>query len=227
MKSFKDFMLEMKKGGSGVIPAPIHFRHVGDAKNNIEEALIHNWADVNDNNHIPRRADMDDVLGRPKLSKEQHHNIKSYTTSSFRLNHFLVHNQPLEDRQKEQIKHLDSAIDNNRIKTRVHTYSGVGFDPTKHMDSEGRLHSPAYISTSHDKRIATGFAVPVDGIHHIIHLHVDAHGPAMNIPNDISGLHEHEILLKRGVTLQHHGHTDYDAANRRYRIHKMSVVNKE
>ena len=48
-----------------------------------------------------------------------------------------------------------------------------------------------------------------DGIHHIIHLHIDANGPAMHVPEHVSGLGEDEIILKRGTTLQHHGYTDY------------------
>ena len=132
-----------------------------------------------------------------------------------------------DEKQNEQVKHLDSAIDANRIKTRVHTYSGVSFDPTKHMDENGHLHSPAYISTSHDKETASRFSVPKDGIHHIIHLHIDANGPAMHVPEHVSGLSEDEILLKRGTTLQHHGYTDYTHPHRTYRVHRMTVVNKE
>ena len=227
MKTFKKLRSEIKKKGSGIIPAPIHFRHVGSSPEGLEEAHIDSWIGTRDNNHIPRRASMESVLGSAEnLNTEQKKSLRKYTTSSFKLNKDLIDNNT-DEKQNEQVKHLDSAIDANRIKTRVHTYSGVSFDPTKHMDENGQLHSPAYISTSHDKETASRFSVPKDGIHHIIHLHIDANGPAMHVPEHISGLGEDEIILKRGTTLQHHGYTDYTHPHRTYRVHRMTVVNKE
>ena len=229
MKTLKELRSEMNRS-SGVIPAPIHFRHVGDGKSdipeeNIQEEHIDSWLRHNDNNHIPRRTPIEDVLGSAEnLNPDEKRNINQYTRSSRKLNIGLI-NGRLHENQEKHAKHLDNAIDKNKIKERVHVYSGIGFDPTKHMNEKGQLHSPAYISTSHDKSVANRFATPNDDcIHHIMHLYLPKGSPAMHIPEHVSGLSEKEVLVKRGATLQHDGHSDYEHATRKYRIHRMFLV---
>ena len=72
MKTLKELRSEMNRG-SGVIPAPIHFRHVGDGKSdipeeNIQEEHIDSWLRHNDNNHIPRRTPIEEDRKSTRLN---------------------------------------------------------------------------------------------------------------------------------------------------------------
>ena len=191
---------------------------------------IYYWLKQNDNDHIPPQTPIENVLGSAKnLTPSQGISIHKYKKSSEELNHSLIGGNTNKN-QNEQAEHLDNAIENNKIEGSVHVYSGLGFDPTKHMNENGQLHSPAYISTSHDKFKAKGFATPVNGIHHIMHLYLPEGSPAMHIPEEPehvskeSEKSEEEVLLRRGATLQHNGYRDYEDRGRKYRIHRMSLV---
>lgn len=49
------------------------------------------------------------------------------------------------------LKHLDEAISRNKLKKKLTTYSGVGFDPEEISGDDYKLHLPAYTSSSLSK----------------------------------------------------------------------------
>ena len=298
MKTFKQHNKEkkMKDGeGSGVIPAPIHFKHFADIdigtgtipaaihfkhihkkkrekldevsknvlaapanaepakpkKTKVKKNPFHRWIDdTSDNEHLS-------TLGN---NNNRHNEIskKLHSTNKFTANHedaiqgytndsaggepgSQTINKPLikgkfankthQKNVEDHAKRLDTAIDKNKIKHDVHVYSGTSFNPMKHMDEKGRLHSPAYISATHSRPVAGGYAQSGGegyNMRHIMHIHLKKGDPATHVSrvSEFSG--EHETLIKRGVTLQHHGHEDHGDSDAEtwYRIHHMTIAKK-
>ena len=251
MKTFKQYLNEEIPS----IPMPIHFKHVTGKEIMNEDITLdpHEWIDREENGHLladHKGTDKTKSLHItrklvPTVSKDQHAAIKTYTAgkSEF-INKDIMRSH--EDKKaphsfaytKEVSHHLDSAIKDSPIKHDVHTFSGVGFDPEKHMDSKGRMHSPAFISSSHNKVVTMRFAdkkpIASDNgqkVHNIIHFHLKKDDPAIHV-----GLHsefddEHETLIKRGVTLQRHkveefSHPFGKRPNSIIRVHHMSIVKK-
>ena len=278
MKTFKQHSKEkkMKDGeGSGVIPAPIHFKHFADIdigtgtipaaihfkhihkkkKEKLDEAKktkgnpFHKWIDdTSDNEHLStlgnnnnRHNEISKKLhSTNKFSANHEDAIKGYTNDSAggepgsqTVNKPLISgkfsNKTHQKNVEDHAKQIDKAIDKNRIQHDVHVYSGTSFDPAKHMDEKGRLHSPAYISATHSRPVAAGYAQSGGegyNMRHIIHIHLKKGDPATHVSrvSDFTG--EHETIIKRGTTLQHHGHEDHgdSDAEHWYRIHHMSIA---
>ena len=278
MKTFKQHTKEKKKEtgeGSGLIPAPIHFKHFADIdigtgvipaaihfkhihkkkKEKLDEAKkkgpdhFQQWMnDTSDNEHLStlgnnnnRHSEISKKLhSTNKFTANHLHAITGYTDDSAggepgsqTINKPLISgkfkNKTHQKNVEAHAKQLDSAIDSNRIQHDVHVYSGTSFNPTKHMDEKGRLHSPAYISATHSRPVAAGYAQSGGegyGPRHIIHIHLKKGDPATHVSRASQFGGEHETLIKRGVTLQHHG-TDshYDSKNENwYHIHHMSIA---
>jgi hypothetical protein len=57
---------------------------------------------------------------------------------------------------------IDKAISSIPAPKDFDTYAGVGFDPRRLMDQNGVVHSPAYLSSSIDPRIAHSFSHELD-----------------------------------------------------------------
>jgi hypothetical protein len=57
---------------------------------------------------------------------------------------------------------IDKAITSIPAPKDFDTYSGIGFDPRRIMDQNGVIHSPAYLSSSIDPRIAHSFSHELD-----------------------------------------------------------------
>lgn len=280
MKTFKQHTKEkkLKDGeGSGVIPAPIHFKHFADIdigtgtipaaihfkhihkkkkekldeakKTKVKENPFHRWIDdTSDNEHLStlgnnnnRHREISNKLDSTNKFTANHEDaIKGYTNDSAggepgsqTINKPLISGKFSSKTHQKNVeshaKQIDKAIDKNRIQHDVHVYSGTSFDPMKHMDEKGRLHSPAYISATHSRPVAAGYAQSGGegyNMRHIMHIHVKKGDPATHVSrvSDFSG--EHETLIKRGTTLQHHGHEDHgdSDAEHWYRIHHMSIV---
>jgi hypothetical protein len=100
------------------------------------------------------------------MTAEEQHHLKDYTYPTT-LNRDLVDDHNLPDghpnkglhvpaRQK-QLDALDK-ITNRPLGASAHLFSGLSFDPRKHLDNKNIFHSPAYISTSTDHRVAQDFA---------------------------------------------------------------------
>lgn len=254
MKKFKEFLklkkkvLENKKKIPS-IPVPIHFKHKKKKKLSEDTAVKtkthYDWLEKNDNEHLSPKNDpkqISHILSKDhKVTKEQKRQIYDHTLDSSDLNGHLLEtdNKPDHPEHKEKAEHLDKAIDSHPLPRELHTYSGLGFDPHKHMNEDGKMRSPAYISTTHDKKMALSFADKRDegggeydhrrsdgGVKHIMHLHLRPGDPALHIEKYTHHDGEHETLIKRGVTLQHHGHEDYPSAHggATVRVHRMSIA---
>lgn len=266
MKSFKSFILEMKKKGEKEppsIPHPIHFKHISseemDKKHQTpdpihfkhipsknkqkkldENASKHdseyetNFLDKNNNEHLCNKESIldssDQISARlrsehPDVSKEHRGILNYYTDSSSELNNSLLNKNSVSPAAAEVHQKtasiLDKIIKKHPIHSELNTYSGVGFDPRDHLDEKGTMHSPAFISTTHDPRTAEHFSQSkfVDRARgggdsnearHIIHFHLKPGDPATHIGTLSYYPTEHETLIGRGVKLEHLGTTEYD-----------------
>lgn len=214
--------VETKKG---VIPSPISFKgeytwdepQLKEAKKEIPR--IDNWHNENDNAHFSKHgvksnAGLSTFLSKgKKTTEDEDDSLRLYAGKhSTELNQNLLKNKKLKDWHKEVINDIDAHIDRNNMKHELHVYSGLGFDPEKHMKKK-KLYSPCYISTTHDKKVALKFsnANKPDkrkNIQHVAHIHLKPGDPATHV-HKFSEYEEHETLIKKGVTLKHHGYTDY------------------
>jgi len=144
---------------------------------------------------------------------------------------------------------LDKELDEHKLPQKLHTYSGVRFDPDKiastHKDRH--IHLPAYTSTSIEKETALGFAQDhTDHTdehdfthHHIIHFNLKKGQKGMFVgmhpdlnSNDQISAHprEHEFILPRNTRIKiHPKHDTYDDNNnsKTYHIHHAHVVDNE
>ena len=245
MKTFKQFIKKIP-----CIPSPIHFKQVSKSRLNEMVDNPDHWPSKGHgmNDHLlADRPKLDTLTDNEYISKKlssgqkMNSNEKSSATDYSGTEHAQSVNWSLldaHDSGKEvkhsTIKHLDSAIKKNPLQHEVHVYSGAGFDPMKHMNDDKLMHSPAFISTTHSRRVAYNHAKPRaepdnTATSHIIHLHLKKGDPAINISHHSQYPGEHETVIGRNVTLQHHGYEDHpDGFNvgHKIRVHHMSIVKK-
>lgn len=173
----------------------------------------------------------DKLSAHNNFSLEQKESIEAYSgNKSKKINQALLSGKKLSSDDEYLTNDLDHAIKQNSLKHEVVTHSGVGFDPRKFLNKDGQMHSPAYLSTTHDMITAHHFsserAEPDEnGYRHIVRLHLKPGDPATHISRSSINPHEHETLVARGVTLQHHGTEErHDPKGEKYIIHHMSIV---
>lgn len=275
MKTFKSYTKEKKKEeGSGLAPAPIHFKHFEELvdvqptgvvptaihfKNILKDKKLNeakegsdfkSWMkDRSDNAHLSskRSEDASHVDIGKKLnstnnySDEHLKHIRKYSGDpdndghaiSSKLNKDLIKNNGTPSKtHKKTTEGLSNAIDKNRVQHKVTVYSGTSFDPTKHTDKKGRLRSPAFISTTHSKKVAAGFAQKAAAKRdsyahgHIMKIDLKPGDPATHIGRHSHYDGEHETIIDRNTTLQHHKTTSHwsPGEERWYHIHHMSVA---
>lgn len=147
--------------------------------------------------------------------------LEEYRGKSFELNaHLLGHHmfgEPTEhvltfhhagDSRKNtlynyDLRAMDGAL-NRRTGESFKVFSGLGFNPTKQLDKHGRIHFPAYTSTSLAKDTAASFMYPdEDGNRHMLRVHINPHDHGAYIGH-VQGADEKEFLLPRGTTLKIH-----------------------
>lgn len=205
-----------KKKKIGVIPSPIHFKHVNST-------ISEGWFEQNDNTHLVKRKTVAQQFGNINVTSDQKKAIENYTgVNSREINKKLIKDP---NAKHDTISHLDNIIKNNPIPEDLHVYSAVGFDPTKNLDEKKRFHSPAFISATSNKDIAFSFTKKIkDGIHHIIHLSLKKDDPATHIAEHSVNRNEEETLISRNVSLQHEGSHDFEDGGKKYRVHRMSIV---
>jgi hypothetical protein len=238
------------------IPEPIHFKHVDSTlekkslKKYIKEAVqrksapsITDWVQKNDNKHITKTTKNNlrtykqiskHMSTGQKLTYDHQSAVHDYTEDSRSLNKHLLKNagKPKVKIHKTTTQHLDDSISKNKIRSNMHTYSGVSFDPEKHINKQGKMKSPAYISSSHSKHVALYFSGADSSrkkksIHHIMHFKLKKNNPAQHISHASNYEEEHETVIGRNTTLQHHGSKDYshpDHPGKTIRVHQMSIV---
>ena len=121
----------------------------------------------------------------------------------------------------------------NRYKTpkKMVVYSGSANDPRKHMDKEGIVNHPAYLSTSLSHHIAKGFTH--SNYDEAGHTH--RHLYRISVPKDhpsifTNAMAEQELILPRNTKLRHlrtdTKTTDSAFGNTKYHehLHNMEVV---
>jgi hypothetical protein len=226
MKTFKEYVKSKKYIVKKVndipsISEPIHFKHVKGKNRKKKKPLkedvpkIHDWIKKNDNHELGKTSDeISDKIKKNGFNNVQQEAINAYTIKSEDLNKHLINPNPNERGYKrEYYEHhaeiLDSAIDSNRIDHKIHVYSGVSFDPEKLKNKDGLIRSPAFISATHDKAMAHGFAKESDitPTQHILHFHLEPGDPAAHIAHhsNFQGRDsEHETIIKRGAVLKYH-----------------------
>lgn len=242
MKTFKQYQnLHEERKSEGIIPSPIHFKHVESrgqipsaihfkGSSNLNEARVGNyeeWRDTDENDKLGHtsRAVIGKLTKGHNLSDGEKNSIKKYTEVSRGLNRDLITGDKPIPTHKIVSDHIDAAIDRHPVQHSYHVYSGLGFDPKEHTDENGRMRSPAYISASHSKDVAHSFTTQHKGVLHIAKITLHPGDPALHISSYSDSPHEHETIIKRGVTLQHNGHKDYeDDLGLRYRVHNLSIA---
>ena len=134
MIGFKHFT--QKKKQLGVIPMPIHFKDF--VVSNLDEEL--EWANKNDNTHLKRRKTYQEQLGGIQVGDQHRKAILTYTRNSKRINeHLMGVNKKPNNAVIQNITHLQDVIKKNPLPIKLHTYSALGFDPTKHLNENGIL----------------------------------------------------------------------------------------
>lgn len=273
MKTFKQHTKEKKKEeGSGLAPAPIHFKHFEELvdvqptgvvptaihfKNILKDKKLNeakegsdfkSWMkDRSDNAHLSKKTTRDPhnnevakkLDSTNNFSDEHLTHVKNYTggtnevSNSTKINKDLIKNKGEPSKKhKKTAEGLSNAIDKNRVQHEVHVYSGTSFDPRQHTDKKGRLKSHAFISATHDREVAAGFAQRAArerggyGPAHIMKIHLKPGDPATHVSRQSQWKDEHETVVNRNTTLQHHKTTSHwsPGEERWYHIHHMSVA---
>lgn len=100
------------------------------------------------------------------------------------------------------IDHLDDALQQNKLKHSLTTYSGIGFDPVDVMKN-GMLHLPAYTSSSTNKSVALEYAHAINNRYHILQIHhpTGSTGVYLGDNHDYTPFNQKEHIMPRGVTL--------------------------
>lgn len=149
---------------------------------------------------------------------------------SYKINHALINNKPIPKHLKATEAGLESAIKNNPIQHEVHSFSGVSFNPMDHVDKNGRMKSPAYISTSHDKYVAFEYSHPTPqdrNTSHVMQFHLKPGDPATHVEKETTKPGEYETVIGKGVTLKHIKTETYHSAPgeqpHTYHVHHFEI----
>lgn len=219
----------------GIMPNYVHGKHSSTKKDIKESEDQKEHSSIKDyeehHKEFETREHMDKDLGSHydehiALHPDVEH-VKRYTSSSAGLNRSLLDqhnaNTPLSDNYKKRSEGLSNAITSIPSHKEFHTYSGLGFDPRRHVDEHGHLHSPAFLSSSPDIHTASGFAYPIsdvhgtktfsdreDAVHHILKIKVpkgSTHGAYVNGSSNLGrhsvgehGTGELEYIANKGTT---------------------------
>jgi hypothetical protein len=142
---------------------------------------------------------------------------------------------------KDALGGLDQTTEEHRAKQDHVLYSGLTFDPRKNLQGKNKFTSPAFISATHSKDVATKFTKPVlnddakgfgaslfkkNKTHHIMHINVPAGARAMNISPLSHHEDEHESLLGRNSKFEYsHSEHHVDEKGNHYLIHHVNLLN--
>ena len=155
-----------------------------------------------------------DLSKQFKFDPQQKKQIKKYAGSSFPTNSALIGHHHFGESADDKTIHgihiptLDSVV-NNPIGRELTVHSGLGFDPRNQMDSQGRLHFPAYTSTSLSKHVANDFASGdadsprASEQSHTLKLSLKPNNRGAYI-GDHGNKEEREFLLPRNTTVKIH-----------------------
>ena len=170
--------------------------------------LTNDWHKENDNEHLGETSKAISkklVSFKPIYNSDQHKAIARYIGYSNEVNNALIHKQHIGEHGAHIIEHLQEATQ-HPIGHEVHVYSGLGFDPSEHINKEhNTLHLPAFTSMTHAKKVATHFANlwPDKKVNkHILHIHLKPTDKALHVSHLSKIPSEHETILPHGTTLK-------------------------
>jgi len=220
------------KLNSGIAPSAVHFRHIGHEidkskskrlksplKEETSPVKTEDWLGKNENAGRSVHKITNELLDDANpVSREHAETLRYYSgPDSARINKKLIddHYGKKPDSSgslpyiERAIKHLDKITRHNNIRRQLHVYSGLGFDPSQHVDSQGHLRMPAFTSVTHDKNVAHKFAQinHEEGrtqAKHILHIHLQPYDQATHISGHAFTPDEHESILPRNTTLKVH-----------------------
>jgi len=250
MKTFKQFMAESTKG---VIPSPIHFKYIGEDLN--ESYSTYSLNDP-DNNEKLARVGRDTFTYIPKdsFSPKQRDAIHHYTIESRNINKALLREHKKKPKNIQNrvynrihfpdvqkvlgggehdtrvLHHIDAAIRNHPLPHDGTTYSGISFDPRKHLNKDGILHSPSYLSTTHDIHVAHDYARDKmmkgdKGKVHMMHINLRKGDPALHVSHLSQHGGEHEVIIKAGINLKYIKTTiDNDSMFHPIHVHHFEIA---
>lgn len=113
--------------------------------------------------HLDDHADKDHVLDYTKSSSSFNRAlIRSHKSGVSDIEPSSALNEYTAERYNKRKDGIDRAITSIPAPKDFDTFSGLGFDPRHHMDENNVMHSPAYLSSSIDPRIAHTFAAELD-----------------------------------------------------------------
>jgi hypothetical protein len=123
---------------------------------------------------------------------------------------------PTQMRLQSTIDGLDDAVKKHPIQNNYDVYSGLSFDPRDHLNENGIMNSPAYISTTHNKDKAYEFGTDAADASrqkevHIMHLHLKSGDPAVHVAPFSYFPEEQETIIGRNTNLRHMGTQSYSS----------------
>lgn len=162
------------------------------------------------------------------LDRDHHYAVDAYVTGSLegdaqtgseKVNKHLIlrHKQGKEPDQEFtfgddpdyaktlNLKHLDAAIDRNKLEKTLTTYSGIGFNPRDLLQDNGLLHLPAYTSSSVSRAVSLMYAKPDDnGDRHILQITHPKGSTGLYIGDneDLTPFRQKEHISPRNMTLK-------------------------
>jgi hypothetical protein len=173
------------------------------------------------------------------LTEEEEKLVNSYTRGtsegnkhnelcSSELNHALIDEKKLSGRQ-QKLYGLLSQLANRPFGMNVSLYSGLGFDPRKHI-KDGTLRSPAFLSFTHDRDVALSFGTQHlnsnsgDEEHHYMHVMMGSEDKGAFIGHRSNVREEHETILPPKTELRYLGTRLHDHYGRQIHLHHFEPV---
>jgi len=141
---------------------------------------------------------------------------------------------------QNQLDRLDATTDEHRANHDHVLYSGLTFDPRKKLKGKNKFISPAFISATHSKVIASTFTKPIlnddapkdlgallkqHKTFHIMRINVPTGARAMNISSISRHSDEHESLIGRNSKFEYsHAEPKIDEFGNRFLIHHVNLL---
>lgn len=234
MKKLKDIIKKpfINKKGEPVIVLPIHYKSV-------PASLREDVSAFNDFISRPHNREMFETLGidpaaekdphkivsqyitstQPPLSSDEKKAVKAYSFDSRTLNRRLIDNhltgKPDEERlspDHAMMHQIMKGLTSRRFGHSLTVFSGLGFDPQEYAagSAKGVIHSPAYISATHNPMIAAAYSKPVYSAkgeergRHIAQINIEPDDKAFFVGRNSKVPDEHETIIPAGTSLRYH-----------------------
>lgn len=172
--------------------------------NAINDEMIREHLKANPDGPTPHLKKREETKTNPDGTKWENWKEKAYGT---------------EEKRKQTADLISKTITQTPAHKDLSVYKGISFDPRRHMNNDGTLHSPGFMSTSIAPGQAQVFAPRlhesgerVKGDDDLKNKTVHSHILKINIPKGFKGgayinghthfPHEHEFLIDKGHTLK-------------------------